>query len=49
MRAGFELKTPHQAAVSLKGKMIINLAEDILSLAGRRPMGTNANAVIQAA
>lgn len=49
MRAGFEVKNPHQAAVSLKGKTIVQLAEDILSMAGKRPLGTNASAVIQAA
>jgi hypothetical protein len=49
MRAGFEVKKPHQAAPSLKRKTIVQLAEDILSMNGKRPLGTNASAVIQAA
>jgi hypothetical protein len=49
IRAGFEVKNPHQVAPSLKRKTIVQLAEDILSMSGKRPLGTNASAVIQAA
>jgi ATP-dependent protease ClpP protease subunit len=49
MRAGFPVKKPHPAAGDLRGKSIVAIAENMLSLMGKTGYGSGPSAIIKAA